>query len=189
MTLHLIRHGKTAANEQRLYCGFTDPPLSEAGRRELLLLKAALPYPSAPLLVHSGLTRTVETMGLLTGRENGKALPDLREMHFGDFEGKSYDMLKEDSRYIAWITDKRPAPPGGESRDAFRARVLRGYGTLQALCPKGGELLAFTHGGVIAVLMEELFPGKRNFYEWQPAFGRGYSLCLEKGKSPIFTEI
>lgn len=35
MTIYLIRHGKTEANEKRLYCGSTDLPLSEAGRAEL----------------------------------------------------------------------------------------------------------------------------------------------------------
>ena len=35
MTIYLIRHGKTEANEKRLYCGSTDLPLSEAGREEL----------------------------------------------------------------------------------------------------------------------------------------------------------
>ena len=35
MTIYLIRHGKTEANEKHLYCGSTDLPLSEAGRGEL----------------------------------------------------------------------------------------------------------------------------------------------------------
>ena len=35
MTVYLIRHGKTEANEKRLYCGSTDLPLSEKGREEL----------------------------------------------------------------------------------------------------------------------------------------------------------
>ena len=36
MTIYLIRHGKTEANERRLYCGSTDLPLSEGGRAELM---------------------------------------------------------------------------------------------------------------------------------------------------------
>ena len=35
MTIYLIRHGKTEANEKHLYCGSTDLPLSNAGREEL----------------------------------------------------------------------------------------------------------------------------------------------------------
>ena len=33
--IHLIRHGKTEANEKGIYIGNTDFPLSEEGRREL----------------------------------------------------------------------------------------------------------------------------------------------------------
>ena len=32
MTLYLIRHGNTVANEQHLYCGSTDLSLSPEGR-------------------------------------------------------------------------------------------------------------------------------------------------------------
>ena len=35
MTIYLIRHGKTLANERRLYCGSTELSLSEQGREEL----------------------------------------------------------------------------------------------------------------------------------------------------------
>ena len=35
MTVFLIRHGQTIANEQHLYCGSTDLPLSPAGLAEL----------------------------------------------------------------------------------------------------------------------------------------------------------
>ena len=38
MTIYLIRHGKTEANEKHLYCGSTDLPLSEAGKAELQVL-------------------------------------------------------------------------------------------------------------------------------------------------------
>ena len=35
MTIYLIRHGKTKANEKHLSCGCTDLPLSNAGKEEL----------------------------------------------------------------------------------------------------------------------------------------------------------
>ena len=43
MSIYLIRHGKTRANEQRRYCGSTDLPLSEGGRAELDALSYRLP--------------------------------------------------------------------------------------------------------------------------------------------------
>ena len=35
MTIYLIRHGRTEANEKWLYCGWTDLPLSDGGRAQL----------------------------------------------------------------------------------------------------------------------------------------------------------
>ena len=35
MTVYLLRHGRTAYNEQRRYQGRSDPPLSPAGAAEL----------------------------------------------------------------------------------------------------------------------------------------------------------
>ena len=42
MSIYLIRHGKTAANEQHRYCGSTDLPLSKKGREELQGLRYAI---------------------------------------------------------------------------------------------------------------------------------------------------
>ena len=47
MTVYLIRHGKTEANEKRLYCGRTDLPLSEQGREEVRGLDAPAGTPGA----------------------------------------------------------------------------------------------------------------------------------------------
>ena len=46
MKLILIRHGKTEANEEHLYCGSTDLPLSEFGKAELMERKNTVIYPS-----------------------------------------------------------------------------------------------------------------------------------------------
>ena len=38
MTIYLIRHGRTEANDRHLYCGSTDLPLSREGAEELRTL-------------------------------------------------------------------------------------------------------------------------------------------------------
>ena len=35
MIIYLVRHGKTYCNENKLYCGISDVPLSEEGKKEL----------------------------------------------------------------------------------------------------------------------------------------------------------
>lgn len=171
MSIYLIRHGKTAANEQRLYCGSTDLPLSETGMREL----RALHYVIAPeCFVTSGMKRTEETLQILFGVVPFAVDVRFREVDFGDFEMRSYEQLKEDPAYQVWISGDNEAnvPPNGESGAQMTRRVLQAFREL----PEGTALIA--HGGVIAAIMADLFPEEnKHRYQWQPENGHGYEIC------------
>ena len=98
----LLRHGRTRANEEHLYCGSTDLPLSEEGRK-CLMQKRGVYGTEWESFYTSGLIRTKETQEILFGEQKAaKEEPNLREMDFGDFEGKSYEMLKDDPDYQEW---------------------------------------------------------------------------------------
>ena len=172
--LYLIRHGKTIANEQHRYCGSTDLPLSPRGREELASIRYAL---SGVRFLTSGMLRTEQTLELLFGDVPHEIRREFREIDFGEFEMHTYEELKDAPNYLAWITgdNERNVPPRGESGEAMRRRVLRG---LQALMAENRDTVLITHGGVIAAIMESLFPGEgKNRYQWQPEPGCGY--CLE----------
>ena len=171
--LYLIRHGKTIANEQHRYCGSTDLPLSPRGREELASIRYAL---SGVRFLTSGMLRTEQTLELLFGDVPHEIRREFREIDFGEFEMHTYEELKDDPNYLAWITgdNERNVPPRGESGEAMRRRVLRG---LQALMAENRDTVLITHGGVIAAIMESLFPGEgKNRYQWQPAPGHGYAV-------------
>ena len=176
MKIHLLRHGKTIANERRLYCGHTDLPLSDDGRAELLKLKIQGIYPShADLYYTSGLLRTEQTLSLLYGKVKRQSLPKLREFNFGSFELQCHEDIKNDPDYQTWITDNTNtvSTPGGESKKDFQERVGEEFKNLV----HGQETkLVICHGGVIACIMEMFYPQKNNFYDWQPKPGRGYTV-------------
>ena len=187
MEIHLIRHGKTMANEQKLYCGQTDLPLSEAGREELISLKNQGAYPPpAEMFFTSGLIRTEQTIDILYGNVGRTAVPEIAEYHFGLFEMKSYDELKDRGDYQAWIADETGGVPcpSGESKQQFRKRVIEGYAHIldKLLRTEYNSAFVSCHGGTIACIMEHLIPGKHNFYEWQPQPGRGYTLSYLSGR-------
>lgn len=178
MTLYLIRHGRTTANEQHLYCGSTDLPLSPGGRNALRDLHYDIP---ACRYVTSGMKRTNETLTLLFGTVPFAVEPRFREVDFGIFEMQSYDLLKEDPAYQIWITGDNDAntPPGGESGRQMTLRVL------QALSEIREDTCIVTHGGCIAAIMQELFPEEgKNRYQWQPAPGHGYAITVD-GYRPL----
>jgi len=179
MRLSIIRHGMTEANEKRLYCGSTDIPLSEQGRHSLAMLKETVIYPAADVYITSGLIRACETLRILYNREPDAVMAEFKEMAFGDFEMKSYEELKDKPAYRLWISGGcETACPNGESRDAFDSRVMAGLDKLFDVNSGTGSYVVVCHGGVIVSIMERLFPGKKNFYEWQPDFGRGYTLDI-----------
>lgn len=180
MKLVLLRHGMTLANERRLYCGASDLALTAAGRAELRRLRRELEYPDISGLekITSGMRRSDETLKLLFDVEPDRRVAGFQEIHFGGFELKSYEELKEDAQYQAWIGDVsgNVAPPGGETTNAFRARVFAAADSLER------DALIVCHGGVIAALMARWFPREdRNLYQWQPPFGLGYVVRLEPG--------
>lgn len=187
MRMVLLRHGRTAANDARLYCGATDVALSEAGRAQLLARRERVHYPEVDglLRVTSGMLRADETLRILFGAEPELRLPGLREMNFGRFEMHSYEQLKEDADYQRWIMDAsgEVSTPGGESKRDFQRRVNAAFDGLRR------DALVVCHGGVIAARMEKLFPQEnRNLYQWQPDSGLGYVL-EERGGAWSYTTI
>ena len=169
----LIRHGQTAANEQHLYCGSTDLPLSDAGIAQLRGLHYEV---GSPRFVISGMKRTEQTLHLLFGDVPFTVDPELREIDFGIFEMHSYEQLKDDPAYQAWLTgdNRKNIPPQGESGEQMEQRVLSAF---RRWASTGEDLVLITHGGVIAAILASLFPeAGKNRYEWQPRPGQGYVL-------------
>ena len=168
MTIYLIRHGKTEANERRLYCGSTDLSLSESGREELNDIHYDIQN------VHfltSGMKRTDETMELLFPGQAYRRDTRFREVDFGVFEMHGYAELKDRPDYQAWLTgdNERNVPPGGESGEQMTRRVLNAFRNLTE------DTCLVTHGGDIAAIMAALFPDEgKHRYQWQPPNGRGY---------------
>ena len=176
----LLRHGRTKANEEHLYCGSTDWPLSEEGRTSLSE-KAGIYGSDWDFFYTSGMSRAKETLSALFGEQ--KAVieePDFREMDFGAFEGKSYAMLKDDPAYQEWISgdNEKNICPGGESGEQMRERVLCAFDWILRNDPEE-SIVIVTHGGPIAAIMQKLFPEQGlNRYQWQPECGDGYLLKI-----------
>lgn len=149
----VLRHGMTAANEQRLFTGSQDVPLSDRGIAELAAREGR--YPPAVFFFTSGMLRARQTLALLYGEVPSIDIPDLAEINLGRFEGQRHDQLVEtDSVYRAWLEDgaEDVICPGGESRRMFRERIQRGWEALAQHTWEGLAVLV-THGGVIHNLL------------------------------------
>ena len=174
INIRFYRHGSTVSNERRLYLGRSDEPLSENGKRHLT---AAARTPE--LLFVSPMKRCVETARILFPGQPFRGIDDWREMDFGAWEGKGYDVLKDDPAYLAWLDSGCALPvPGGESREAFCLRCRRGL--LTALRRRGGakDIAAVVHGGTIMAVMSAVTG--EDFFDFLTENGQGYELRMSE---------
>ncbi|MBF58641.1 histidine phosphatase family protein [Halomonas sp. FeN2] len=154
-----VRHGITAWNLERRYQGQQDIPLlfpdAEAG---LLELRDALVDERFDAIYSSDLNRCQQTLAWAEVAKANVPLslePRLRELDFGEYEGKVYDELKELPHYRAWIDSVGELQiPGGESAAQLRERLDAWLHDLAVNARADGhkKVLAVTHGGVIREL-------------------------------------
>ena len=134
MTIYLIRHGQTRGNLERRYMGVTDQPLCPQGRAALADWRG----PEAEAVYVSPLLRCRETAALLYPGAAQTVVPGLRETDFGAFEGRTYEELQDSPAYRAWLDSAgQAAPPGGESKEQVRRRVLAAFQGSWSSAPRG----------------------------------------------------
>ncbi len=178
--LHLLRHGLTQGNLERRYIGSgSDVPLCAQGAAQLEELKARFAYPAAEVVFVSPLLRARQTADILYPGVRTIALEDLREMHFGVFEGRTAKELAADPAFAAWLDPASEAvPKGAESRAAFARRTDALLMKLFEFMLRShiGEAACITHGGVIMNMLARHALPQRPPEQWMTDPGAGYSL-------------
>lgn len=151
--LVVIRHGETAWNRDSRIQGHTDIPLNERGYWQARRTGQALREEGVVAVHSSDLLRASHTADAIA-QACGVPLAlhaDLRERHFGRFEGLTHDEIvsqwPDEGR--RW-RERDPAygPQGGETLQAFYERCLQALTRLARQHP--GETVALVaHGGVL----------------------------------------
>ncbi|MBQ5329943.1 MAG: histidine phosphatase family protein [Oscillospiraceae bacterium] len=154
--IYIVRHGLTLANEEGIYIGRTDLPLSEGGKEELRDLMSKYEYPSVSKVYTSPLERAVQTAEILFEDREMVELDDLREMDFGVFEGcKAEELAKLDS-YKAWLRGGLDnPPPNGESLRNMMVRCFTSLDTvIRDMMDEGiTHSAVVTHSGIVCNMM------------------------------------
>lgn len=157
MRLILVRHGETDWNAAKRYQGQADVPLNRTGRRQAAALARRLAGESIHALYTSDLARAAATARAI-GRPHGLspcAVPRLREMDFGAWEGLTYAQIQErdGAALDAWTADPLGfAPPEGESLARLADRVDSFWEALMSRHPSG-TVVVVAHGGPLRVLL------------------------------------
>ncbi|ART76630.1 histidine phosphatase family protein [Sutcliffiella horikoshii] len=179
--LYLIRHWITAWNKDKRYLGHTDENIMMDGLDELDLLKTELEGLSFDAIYSSDLIRCQRTLEYLRLCHFPNLDLRLREMNFGDWEGKKYEELKEDSSYQKWLDNwELHSTPSGESGQMFQDRVDAFVSDMldkYRFSGKKATILIMTHGGVIRYMLRK-FNATESFWE-SPAVAHGKGLFLK----------
>lgn len=151
----LARHGETAWNAARRLQGHSDVPLDERGREQARALAARLTGAGVTAIWTSDLSRARET-GEIIAAALGLAAPaidpELRERHYGVFEGLTRDecMARDLAAWNAWVWETG-APPGGEPGTDATARLARALRRIAG--GDGGPVLVVSHGAVMRLYL------------------------------------
>lgn len=155
MKLYLVRHGESECNVQRRLYGRTDCALTEKGCRQAREVGEKLKDEPIGLCICSPLIRAAETARLaLAGRGVRIELDDgLMEQDMGELENQPFEEMMRAQPAIVnamlndWTT---VVPPGGESFDSLRSRVLA---VIERAASRGEDTLLVAHNGPLSTIM------------------------------------
>ena len=210
MEVELIRHGLTAGNIAGRYIGRTDEPLSTEG---IAAIRKKGEFPDISRVYISSMQRARETAALLFPCADLIICDDLREMDFGDFEGKSAQEMEYDADYRTWVDAGCLDPcPNGESISGFSGRVIHAFDRIvreeirrinsESKAAAGNTVLArqnargndrliiVAHGGTIMAVMQAFAWPKRTFYDWHIGNGNAWRAQIDEicwDQNPVLT--
>lgn len=163
-TLVLVRHGVTEHTAAKRFSGGLgglNPALTEDGRAQV---RAAAQWlsplaDSLTAVVSSPVRRARETAELLAARLGDRPIEvddGFAETEFGVWEGLTFSEVarRHPEDLTAWLDSVDVAPPGGESFDQVRQRVLAARDRLLA-AHAGGTVVIATHVTPIKILVAE----------------------------------
>jgi broad specificity phosphatase PhoE len=157
MKLFLLRHGETSFNAQNRAQGFSDPELTEVGRRQAQALANAFAKEALAAVYASDLKRAVETARFIA-QPHGLTVqtdPGLREMNQGIFEGLSITEIR--TQYSEMVEEWIAAPdhfamPKGESLAQVQERAWASVQRIVAAHPEG-QVIAVSHNLTIMAIL------------------------------------
>lgn len=191
MKIYIIRHGETIYNKNGIIQGHKDIPLSGEGIRQAQ--EASIFYAdeieknrlNVIAVYSSDLIRAGRTAEEFINRLNQKGIEvpihykkELREIYLGEWEGKSYSQLDEEtmengvSMFRVWM--KEPFDtivPGMESMIDFFRRAVSAVSYIASFHIKNNSserdtVFIFTHGGIVRMVQNHAMGRKPGNFVW-----------------------
>jgi broad specificity phosphatase PhoE len=155
----VVRHAETEWNRERRYQGWRDTALSEIGRAQAQAVGHLLARQPLAAVWSSPLRRARDTAAAIAAPQGlcVREEPSFREMRFGEWEGLTRDEVSVSfpAQYRGWSeTPHLVVPPGAETLEEVRARVLAGLEEARE-AHDGQTVCVVAHGVSIRILILE----------------------------------
>jgi|UPI0004013EF7 alpha-ribazole phosphatase len=191
-TLYLTRHGETQWNVEKRMQGWQDSPLTEKGRQDAKRLGQRLEAVELTAIYASTSGRAFETAELVRGERPIPIYQDeqLREMHLGDWEGKTHDEIQQMDPVLFdhfWNAPHLYVPQRGERFWDVQQRALEAVQRIIAR-HQGKTVLVVTHGVVLKTLIAA-FKGVPLDDLWAPPYMYGTSVTIVEAHHDEFRVI
>ncbi len=153
----LVRHGQTVWNIELKYQGHADIDLSSVGIEQADQVAARLAGLKPAAIYSSDLTRAFRTAEIIAAKHGLPVvkMPDLREVNFGEWEGKNYESIN--SQWPALMGKLFTHPdeieiPGGETFQALQTRAMKAIDQMVIRHPEE-TVFAVSHGAAIRSIL------------------------------------
>ncbi len=179
--VYLFRHAKTEGNYAKRYIGLTDEPLHPEGIRMLEAKISPGYYPHIERVYSSPMQRCRQTAELIYPSVPLTVVPGFAEYNFGEYEGKTYEELKNQEDYQKWIASAGMAKtPRGEDISSFKQRCSQAFeeAVSELISKRVHHAVFIVHGGTIMAILDEYLDGDHSFYTWQVKNCEGYTLTI-----------
>jgi glucosyl-3-phosphoglycerate phosphatase len=165
VSITLVRHARSEANDAEIWQGQGDAALSQAGREQAATVGKRLAGRRFDLVVSSDLIRAHHT-ALATGHDV-ETDPMLREMDLGAWEGRAFKDVAEDHPDLLQAIRSGEAVRFGQTGESIQEFEQRAHAALESIVERvgSGSVLVVTHGGLIDAVVGRLLgrPGRRTF--------------------------
>lgn len=157
-TLFFMRHAKTGMNRQDLWSGRTDCDIADEGKE---ILKSQFCYTEKDFDVYycSPLKRTRQTLDAVIPHQNPIIDDRLIERDFGDWEGKPYSIIDEETTEL-YIQGK-VQPPNGETYLEVQERVISFVNDMFNKYKGNERILIVSHATVVRMARDVFLPNMK----------------------------
>jgi len=169
---YLVRHGETLWNREAKYQGQSDVPLTDTGRDQAKKLSGRLRNKKIDVAYASDLERTIETANIILDSRDIEVVStaEIREIHFGIWEGHTYDEIidKWGIEFEKWQRDPfHISPPKGETFLQLCGRISNFLKKAAKKHPEDNILVVSHAGPIRAILLVLLNLDYERFWKFK----------------------